>query len=116
MTSGAHLNVHFNPSLLLSIGDLLAFCGALMEPLRLVGSALTSQLSVAGPLTARRLPPEAAPKMQDQMAQRGSITSRVPQKYLIQNQAGLRVYYWADEVRERVAQHKGIQVDSQATP
>ena len=114
VTSGAHLNVHLNPSLLLSIGDLLAFWGALMEPLSLVGSTLTPQLSITGPLMARRLPPEAVPKMQDQMAQRGSITSRVPQKYLIQNQAGLRVYYWAGEVRVRITQDKGIQADSLA--
>ena len=42
--------------------------------------------------------PEAAPHMQEQMAQRESITSRVPQKYLVQNQSGLRVYYWVDKV------------------
>ena len=31
-------------------------------------------------------------------AQTGSITSRVPQKYLIQNQSGLAAYYWGSEV------------------
>jgi hypothetical protein len=37
--------------------------------------------------------------MAEQMAQRGSITSRVPQKYLIQNQSGLTVFYWTAPVR-----------------
>lgn len=27
---------------------------------------------------------------------RGSVVSRAPQKYLIQNQSGMKVYYWTD--------------------
>lgn len=48
--------------------------------------------------TSRLAQLEAAPQMLEQMAQRGPITSRVPQKYLIQNQSGLAVYYWVDVV------------------
>ena len=47
---------------------------------------------------ARLAAPENAPKMAEQMAVNADLTSRIPQKYLIQNQSGLRVYYWADEV------------------
>lgn len=43
--------------------------------------------------------PEAAPAMREQLAVEDEITSRVPQKYLIQNQSGMRVFYWAERVR-----------------
>ena len=96
LTSKQHLGVHFNPAGLLSFGDALAFANAVRGPMPnydavagAVGSGDGSRLAAS----------EAAPEMQEQMAQRGSITSRVPQKYLIQNQSGLRVYYWAGPVR-----------------
>ena len=96
LTSKQHLGVHFNPAGLLSFGDALAFANAVQGP-------MPNYDAVAGAVGhgdgSRLAAPEAAPEMQEQMAQRGSITSRVPQKYLIQNQSGLRVYYWAGPVR-----------------
>lgn len=86
--------MHFNPSAMLSFGDLLAFANAVLGP-------MPNYEAVSGSLdggNARIAAPEAAPIMRDQMAQRGSIISRVPQKYLIQNQSGLRVYYWTSAV------------------
>lgn len=94
LTSKQHLSVHFNPSALLSFGDLMAFVNAVMGP-------MPNYEAVSGSLEGgnnRIAAPEAPPNMRDQMAQRGSIISRVPQKYLIQNQSGLRVYYWASDV------------------
>lgn len=83
--------MYFNPSSLLSVGDFLAFASAVSGP-------MPNYAAIGGHVgegSARLATPEAAPEMQEQMAQKGSITSRVPQKYLIQNQSGLRVYYWA---------------------
>lgn len=77
---------------MLSFGDLLAFVNAVLGPMPNY-DAISSSMD-----GARMVAPEAAPNMRDQMAQRGSIISRVPQKYLIQNQSGLRVYYWTSEV------------------
>ena len=42
--------------------------------------------------------PENAPLLSEQMAVHGRLTDRIPQKYLIQNQSGLRVFYWAEVV------------------
>ncbi len=55
--------------------------------------------------TSRLAQLDAAPQMAEQMAQRGSITSRVPQKYLIQNQSGLTVFYWVDPVGAWLPMH-----------
>ncbi len=43
--------------------------------------------------------PEAVPPVRAQLGLAAPVTGRAPQKYLIQNQSGLRVYYWADKVR-----------------
>ena len=72
----------------------MAFVNAVLGP-------MPNYEAVSGSLdgaNSRMASPEAPPNMRDQMAQRGSIISRVPQKYLIQNQSGLRVYYWASDV------------------
>ena len=42
--------------------------------------------------------PEAVPLPAAQLGLAAPATGRAPQKYLIQNQSGLRVYYWADKV------------------
>jgi len=65
-----------------------------MECFVLTGGPAPSTVST----TSRLAQLDAAPQMAEQMAQRGSITSRVPQKYLIQNQSGLTVFYWVDSV------------------
>lgn len=72
----------------------MAFVNAVMGPMPNY-EAVSGSLDGGGNRIAS---PEAPPNMRDQMAQRGSIISRVPQKYLIQNQSGLRVYYWASDV------------------
>ena len=99
LTSKQHLSVHFNPSALLSFGDLLAFANAVSGPM---SNQEAAGGSLDGVSNARMAAPEAPPHMRDQMAQRGSIISRVPQKYLIQNQSGLRVYYWASAVSHQL--------------
>ncbi|BDA48870.1 hypothetical protein COCOBI_12-5530 [Coccomyxa sp. Obi] len=95
--SEEHLNVQFNPAALLSLGDARAFLEALSDveprmPAVPRGGPTPSTVST----TSRLAQLDAAPQMAEQMAQRGSITSRVPQKYLIQNQSGLTVFYWVD--------------------
>ena len=37
--------------------------------------------------------------MQAQLGMMGAVSERAPQKYLIQNQSGVRLFYWAERVR-----------------
>lgn len=86
--------MHFNPAALLSFGDALAFVKAMGEEV----SAGPGHQTPSAQVGAVKNSPEAAPALLAQMAAKG-ITSRVPQKYLIQNQSGLTVFYWAEETR-----------------
>ena len=43
--------------------------------------------------------PEAVPPPRAQLGLAAPVTGRAPQKYLIQNQSGLKVFYWAEKVR-----------------
>ncbi|KAL0018632.1 hypothetical protein WJX77_009530 [Trebouxia sp. C0004] len=101
LASKERLNVHFNPASLLSFGDGLAFVNTLLSNDVVVlgpqGPELASSPTYGPGPMARLAAPENAPKMAEQMAVNADLTSRIPQKYLIQNQSGLRVYYWADE-------------------
>ena len=83
--------MHFNPASLLSFGDGLAFVNT-------QGPELVSSPTHGPGSMARLAAPENAPKMAEQMAVNADLTARIPQKYLIQNQSGLRVYYWAESV------------------
>lgn len=97
LQSGQHLNVNFNPAALLTLGDALAFFKALLDgDCSARPDALKPPPSQRKP--ARLAAPENAPQLHEQMAQKGSVTSRVPQKYLIQNQSGLSLFYWGAEV------------------
>lgn len=102
VASKERLNVHFNPASLLSFGDALAFANTLLSQDVVIlgpqGPELVSSPTRGPGSMARLAAPENAPKMAEQMAVNADLTSRIPQKYLIQNQSGLRVYYWADEV------------------
>ena len=103
LASKERLDVNFNPASLLSFGDALAFVNTLLsKDVVILGplgpEAVSSPTHGPGSL-ARLAAPENAPKMAEQMAVNADLTSRIPQKYLIQNQSGLRVYYWAAEVR-----------------
>ena len=106
LASKERLNVHFNPASLLSFGDALAFVNTLLSQDVVIlgpqGPELMSSPTRGPGSMARLAAPENAPKMSEQMAVNADLTSRIPQKYLIQNQSGLRVYYWADEVRHIV--------------
>lgn len=97
----------FNPSALLSVGDLLAYINAIQAPLpEFLESVDIRDPEEGGMLMSqykRLMVPEAAPDMEEQLAQNHSITSRVPQKYLIQNQSGLRVFYWSPDVSQTSA-------------
>ncbi|KAK9815754.1 hypothetical protein WJX72_009012 [[Myrmecia] bisecta] len=104
LSSEQHLNLYFNPASLLSFGDVLAFWRALTaaSPGQTALQPTVSSTSAHSPsflLTAA----QNAPAMEEQLASQASITSRVPQKYLIQNQSGLLVYYWAEEPEVGVA-------------
>lgn len=94
--------MHFNPASLLSFGDALAFVNTLLSQDVVIlgpqGPELVSSPTRGPGSMARLAAPENAPKMSEQMAVNADLTSRIPQKYLIQNQSGLQVYYWADEV------------------
>ena len=94
LSSQQHLNINFNPASLLSIGDALAFAGLLTGTQTARGDSESG--SVSDFIAAS---PENAPQMHEQMASTQGITSRVPQKYLIQNQSGLTTFYWGAEVR-----------------
>ncbi|KXZ47067.1 hypothetical protein GPECTOR_38g304 [Gonium pectorale] len=81
MTSSQLLKLNFHPSCLLTIGDSLQFSRQLFT---------RSDASLAEAVTA-----EKAPSPREQMALGGSIMSRVPQRYLIQNMTGMLMSYWA---------------------
>ena len=95
LSSQQHLNINFNPASLLSIGDALAFAGLLTGTQTARGDSESG--SVSDFIAAS---PENAPQMHEQMASTQGITSRVPQKYLIQNQSGLTTFYWGAEVQK----------------
>ena len=103
ISSKEHLNVNFNPASLLSFGDLLAFANSVLSvvpSMPSVGLTPTSSAASINTLVkqGKWTAPEAAPAMREQLAVEDEITSRVPQKYLIQNQSGMRVFYWAERV------------------
>ena len=103
LTSDQHLDINFNPASLLSVGDALAFVRTLEEE---VEQAVARDPSLITRPSSGHVVQEAAsgaiPRTRSlegisaAVATAGSVMSRAPQKYLIQNQSGLRVYYWAD--------------------
>jgi hypothetical protein len=77
------LKVLFHPACLLTMGDALAFV-----------RGLSSQAQVpTGPQRARGQA-GALPPMEEQMGITVPVTARVPQRYLIQNQTGMALWYW----------------------
>ena len=114
ISSKEHLNVNFNPASLLSLGDLLEFVNSVLSVVpSLPSMSLTPSSSGASINTMVRQgkwsAPEAAPAMHEQLAVEDNITARVPQKYLIQNQSGMRVFYWAERVRGNLLDPAGLQ-------
>lgn len=77
------MKVLFHPASLLTIGDSLAFIKELSGQGR-------------GPASARRSRMRAAelPPVEEQMGITIPVTARVPQRYLIQNQTGMMLWYW----------------------
>lgn len=105
MKSSEHMRVNFNPASLLSFGDALAWAGQLsggkdtpLFPAKPSMTSLTDAMVGNNSTLLHLAAPEEAPAMAEQIAPKG-IMSRVPQKYLIQNESGLKVYYWAGPVR-----------------
>ena len=47
-----------------------------------------------------RAPPQA------QLGMKGAVSERAPQKYLIQNHSGVRLFYWAERVRSKLCHYK----------
>ena len=118
ISSKEHLNVNFNPASLLSFGDLLEFVNSVLSVVPSIPSlGLSPSNSTASINTLVRQgkwsAPEAAPAMSEQLAVEDNITARVPQKYLIQNQSGMRVFYWAERVSGCLSQPAGVSCKSQ---
>ncbi|KAF6253188.1 hypothetical protein COO60DRAFT_1463300 [Scenedesmus sp. NREL 46B-D3] len=116
--SSEPMRVNFHPSSLLSIGDLLAFVKEMSpQPAAPAASNSSRQASAvaAGPsplpaqdrqrwrqlqqqqVPSRRPQVEAAPSIEQQMALAEGVTSRIPQRYLIQNLCGSHLWYWSHE-------------------
>ncbi len=108
MSSDRHLNATFNPASLMSLGDALAFMRAFQEDgLSLsiddevvsaapMAHSPTARRTVSANLAAAALEIDGRPKASaTTVSTKGAVTSRAPQKYLIQNQSGMRVYYFA---------------------
>ena len=101
VTSEETLAVQFNPAVLLSIGDARAFVAALLANKSAPGEDVSGGMSATSTSALTGIAGSRGadiPALAEQMAERGAITSRVPQKYLIQNNTGLRAYYWAEQV------------------
>ena len=107
ISSDRHLNATFNPASLMSLGDALAFMRSFQDR-----ESMDEQLLEAAALpqspTERRRPPLTS--FEDvrfkggaaaTVATTGAGTSRAPQKYLIQNQSGMRLYYWTGTISGR---------------
>lgn len=62
---------------------------------------MTSAASERGEAAAAALGPERIPPLGAQLGMTGAVSERAPQKYLIQNQIGIRLFYWADTVSQR---------------
>ncbi|KAL4553401.1 hypothetical protein Ndes2526B_g03263 [Nannochloris sp. 'desiccata'] len=110
LSSDRHLNATFNPASLMSLGDALAFMRAfqgdglspsiddevvLAAPMAQQHTP-TARRTVSVNLTAAALEIDGKPRASaTTVSTKGAVTSRAPQKYLIQNQSGMKVYYFA---------------------
>ena len=74
----------FNPASLMSVGDLISFLNMMQRPEMPVLAYRQGSTFEDVDLTAKM------------MSTKG-IASRAPQKYLIQNQSGLKLYYWTED-------------------
>lgn len=112
LSSDRHLNATFNPASLMSLGDALAFMRAFQEdgPNSSIDDEVVSAAPVAqqhsptahrtgsANLAAAALEIDGTPRASaTTVSTNGAVTSRAPQKYLIQNQSGMRVYYFAGQ-------------------
>ncbi|GFR40085.1 hypothetical protein Agub_g633, partial [Astrephomene gubernaculifera] len=89
-SSSELLKLNFHPSCLLTLGDTLAFVRRLsMRREEAAADNARGRSDVATPDA------EKPPSSREQMALTGSIMSRVPQRYLIQNMTGIMMSYWA---------------------
>lgn len=69
---------------------------------------MTPAPSERGDAVAVPYGPERMPSLTAQLGMTGAVSERAPQKYLIQNQTGLRLFYWADRVS---SQHQSAVFD-----
>lgn len=95
------LRATFQPSSLLTLGDFFSLMREIVtgtvlgDALEMAGVPITIQRPV-GAQAMNKAKLEMPPTLEEQLGIKGPITSRVPQKYLIQNQTGLALYYWSD--------------------
>jgi len=94
LTSEQHLDASFNPSSLLSIGDALSFYHMFNSMVLVSGSGTGHGDGQQPTISPIRQP--SSDGRTPRVLTSYDHTTAAPQKYLIQNQSGMRVYYWAD--------------------
>ena len=102
LTSEMMMESTFNPASLMSVGDLLSLVQMMQSPEMPMlayreGSSFDDM--------------DATAKM---MYTKGSA-SRAPQKYLIQNQSGLKLYYWTEDATKANKKSPVISLDPEAS-
>lgn len=102
LTSEVVLDLTFNPASLMSVGDLLSFFNMIQSremPMLAYGKG------------------SAVDEMDftiKSMSTKGA-SSRAPQKYLIQNQSGLKLYYWTEDPTQSNRKSPVIGLDPEAS-
>ena len=76
----------FNPASLMSIGDALAFYNSLYSPNHFAQSYSHDEETVEDYHSSMKLISPTGP------------STKAPQKYFIQNQSGIKLYYWAEDL------------------
>ncbi|GLI64033.1 hypothetical protein VaNZ11_007171 [Volvox africanus] len=97
VSSSELMKLTFHPSCLLTLGDTLSFVRRISDRQQVTIAPMgLSRGGTAAPVA------EDPPSVEEQMALSGSIMTRVPQRYLIQNLTGLMMSYWAPKSEDDV--------------
>ncbi|GLC63393.1 hypothetical protein PLESTF_000031500 [Pleodorina starrii] len=103
VSSNELMKLTFHPSCLLTLGDTLSFVRRLAER-QDMATDTAGRSHNAAPVA------EDPPSVSEQMALSGSIMTRVPQRYLIQNHTGLMMSYWAPKADSDVQPASGKRI------
>lgn len=93
LSSKQHMLASFNPACLLTLGDLLAFGRSLMQSSKPDRSNAPDAEDSGHRRRSKR---PMVPDMQLQMGLSKKLTERKPQRYQVQNQTGMALWYWAE--------------------